>query len=465
MEQTKLSLKDTLSYSVGNLGYGVVSQMITSYLVFYTTVILKIPGSLIGLIIGLSVLWDAISDPIMGYISDTSRSRLGRRHFYILIGTLLISITNILLWNVNTSYALWLKFLIVLVSIFLIKTFITIFVTPYSALGAELSSNYQERSMVQAIKTIFFLSAIVLVTAGAMFVFFKPTSVYINGQLNPGAYKNMAIVGSIIMLISGLFTYFSTKKFKIVNTSDDKTTQFSLKEFYYKTKFIMKQKDYRAVFLGYMFTNLATAIIGTIGLHTYTYTFRLNNTEIGIIVGAQFLTSILAQPLWVKIANKIDKNNAVRLGLKLSILGCVILLFSVIFRAFIIENFTYLLIYAIVIGFSTSGLFSIPLSMIADTVDQQEYITGNRNEGIYYGLLTFGYKISQAIAIVIFGTMLDIIKFNPDLKIQVSSTAFSLGALLSIGSLVTFVFSYIAYNKYTLTESKVQAIQNKLRKI
>ena len=83
---------------------------------------------------------------------------------------------------------------------------------------------------------------------------------------------------------------------------------------------------------------------------------------------------------------------------------------------------------------------------------------------VYDNLLTFAYKISQAIAIIFFGTMLDIIKFNPDLKIQSSSTSFSLGTLLAIGSLLTFVFSYIAYNKYGLNESKVQAIQNNLKK-
>lgn len=463
MEDKILSLKDTLSYSVGNLGYGVISQMITSYLVFYTTVILKMPGSLIGLIIGLSVFWDGISDPIMGYISDTSTSKFGRRHFFILMGTILVSLTNLLLWHIDVAYALWLKFLLVFVTIILIKTFITIFVTPYSALGAELSSNYQERSMVQAIKTVFFLSAIILVTAGGMFIFFRPTARYANGQLNPEAYRNMAITCSLIMMTTGLFTYFKTKKFKVVNRSLNIVDKFSLKTFYHKTKFSVQQRDYRAVFIGYMFTNLATAIISTIGLHTYVYTFALNNTEIGIVVGVQFITSILTQPIWAKIANKIDKNNAVRLGLKLSVLGCLLLFVSVIFRSHVIEHFQFLLIYALTIGFSTSGLFSIPLSMVADTVDQQEYETGDRNEGIYYGLLTFGYKISQGIAIVFFGTMLDIIKFNPDLEVQMSSTSYLLGTLLAIGSLLTFVLSYLAYSKYTLDESKVRAIQSELK--
>ncbi|MDO9593288.1 MAG: MFS transporter, partial [Erysipelotrichaceae bacterium] len=74
-------------YGLGNFGYGVISQVVASYLMFYATAVLGINGALVGMIVSLGVIWDAVSDPIMGYLSDQTRSkRFGRRHLYLWIG-------------------------------------------------------------------------------------------------------------------------------------------------------------------------------------------------------------------------------------------------------------------------------------------------------------------------------------------------------------------------------------------
>ena len=101
--------------------------------------------------------------------------------------------------------------------------------------------------------------------------------------------------------------------------------------------------------------------------------------------------------------------------------------------------------------------------MVADTVDQQEFDTGERHEGIYYGMLNFGYKISQSIALLLLGFMLDIIRFDADLKSQSLLTSLSLGILLAVGSLVAFILAINAYAHYSLDESKVLYIQAELK--
>jgi Na+/melibiose symporter-like transporter len=230
-------------------------------------------------------------------------------------------------------------------------------------------------------------------------------------------------------------------------------------DFVRKMKFSLTHKDYRAVFFGYLFTNLASAIIYTIGLHTFTYTFHMDNYKIGIVLGAQFVVSIITQPIWAKISERIDKNNAVKLGLKISVVGCLILFGLTFFREAVQAHYQYLLIYSVVIGAGTSVLFSIPFSMIADTVDLQELETGERNEGMYYGMLTFGYKISQSLAIIILGFAIDLIRFDATLTIQSSSTEILLGMLLSLGSIIAFLLAGLAYKGYSLNKKSVMAIQ------
>lgn len=153
-----LLLKDKFSYGIGNLGVGVAMQVVGTYLVFFSTAILGISGSLVGIAVGFSVFWDAITDPVMGYISDITRSkRYGRRHLYLIIGALGVALTITLMWIIPSTLNSNLKFFLLFIDIILFKTFITIYVTPYTALGAELSTDYHERTSVQSIKTIFFL--------------------------------------------------------------------------------------------------------------------------------------------------------------------------------------------------------------------------------------------------------------------------------------------------------------------
>lgn len=456
-----LKLSTIVGYGAGNFGYGFVTQMITSYLVFYATAVLLLPGSLIGLVVSLSIVWDAISDPVMGYISDNTRSKFGKRHLYILSGTFLIALTNIMLWHVKIDIAMWVKFIWIFLSVFLIKTFVTVFVTPYAALGAELSTDYNERSKIQAVKTIFFLAALIIVTAVCMVVFFKPTAEYELGQFNPQAYKNIAYTSSLVMLLTGLWTYFSTKSYKTETVVPRE--KLVLTEFVGQIRYSLRCKDFRQIFIGYLFTNLASAFIGVVGLHTFTYTFYMNNYKISAVLGTQFLVCILAQPLWVKIARKIDKKAAVKLGLWISIFGCMMLLGLVVLRQQVIVHYEYLIVYAVVIGFGTSGLFSLPLSMVADTVDQQELETSERSEGVYFGMLNFGYKMSQSIAILILGFVLDMIRFNPNIDIQNDFTSMALGVVLSVGSLFSFVLANKAYSSYSLNEEKVEAIQRQIQ--
>jgi Na+/melibiose symporter-like transporter len=462
MKTSSITYKDQIGYGIGNYGYGLISQTISSYLVFYGTAVLFLPGKLIGLIVSLSILWDAVSDPLMGYISDNTNSKYGRRHIYIFIGTIMMATTNYFLWTISPEISTLSKFLLIFLNVMLLKTFITIFITPYNALGAELVSDYDGRSSIQSIKSVFFLISILSITSISMFIFFRPTPEFPRGQLNPDAYKNMSIAISIIMLITGLIAYFSTKKYRDnLPKSNKSTANFS--NFIESMKTALQSKNYKAVLFGYLFTNLASALIGTVGLHVFTFTFLMNNYNIGIVFGIQLMISILAQPIWLILSKKLDKKKTTILGLNISLFGCIVLLYLVSIKEVIQVHYGFMLIYAIIIGFGTSGLFFLPFSMITDTIDLQELNHGKRNEGVYFGLLNFGYKISQSLAILLFGFVLDMIGFNPLLPYNSNATLVMLGASLPIGSLIALLLAKHSYKKYTLNREILSEIQEQIK--
>lgn len=376
-----------------------------------------------------------------------------------------MAVFNFFLWDVDPAWPQMVKYLMVFAGLFLVRTALTIFLTPFTALGAELTSDYDERTSIQGIRMIFFILGLMGATVMGFLLFFNPTPEYPVGQLNPNAYRNMGLTVSIIALISGLVSYFTTKKYipDLPVFTKDKMEVSGLKNLISSFKLAMMNRQYRFIVMAYLFTNIATAIISAIGIHVFTYTFSLNNTQIGIVFGSLFGVSILSQPVWVKISEKIDKKPAAVLGILFSIAGSLVFFVLVMLREHIQGQISFLILFAVITGFGAGALFSLPFSMIADTIDFDELQTGKRMEGVYYGTLTLFYKFSQSIAIFMLGILLDIVKFDSSVDKQPESTILALGLTLSIGSIIVLSLAGISYSKYSLNKSSISKVQENIR--
>lgn len=464
-----LNQKTLYGYGVGNLGYGMILQAMTTYLVFFGTTLLKIPGSVIGIILSISVIWDALSDPIMGSISDFTKSKkFGRRHFYILVGSIGIAIFNAALWSLNEDWTITTKIVLVTILIFGVKTLATVFVTPYMALSGELSEDYHERTTIQSVRTVFFVLGMAFTVVVGMTYFLKPTLEFPIGQMNRTGYMYLGFTTSIFMILSGLITYFTTKKYiPLLNSRIHKDHLGKKKKVWTQLrndfKELGKNKNYQFVALAYLSANLASAIIGSVGLHVFTFTFRLDNIQIGIVFGAMFLFIILSQPFWVALAKGKEKKDAAIIATIIGLISGTIFLIAVFNKDYIVINPYTLLPFSSLAGFSVGGLLTLPLSMVGDTIDVEEYHTGRRSEGLFYGGLTFSYKASQAIAIFIVGVLLDLSGFDPNINIQLESTEMVLGLILAIGAIFAFALTLYAYSRYNLSYNDIKEIRIKLK--
>ena len=131
----KLKPITKLCYATGNLGYGVISQTMTTFIMFFGTSVLGIKGSLVGLCVALSTFWDGLSDPLIGYLSDRTESKFwGRRLGYLFFGTIFMATFNILIWSVPNNFSELGKFFWLLFCLLGIETANTCFATPYFAL-------------------------------------------------------------------------------------------------------------------------------------------------------------------------------------------------------------------------------------------------------------------------------------------------------------------------------------------
>jgi glycoside/pentoside/hexuronide:cation symporter, GPH family len=461
-----IPLFDKIGYGSGSFSNGAALQIMGSYLIFFATAILGISGSLVGIAISISVIWDGFTDPIMGYISDITHSKyFGRRHIYLFIGSIGMAVFNYLLWNIDPNLSSSNKYLWIFINVIVIKTFMTIYGTPFTALGAELSNDYNERTSIQSVKTVFFLLGLSFSSVAGMFIFFRPTEEFPQGQLNPDAYSNMGLISSLMMVGFGLFCFFTTKKYVPLLPKaprDSKIDGNSVIKLFKNFSQAISNKHYRYVALGYMFTNLSSAFLANLGLHVFTYTFNLDSKSIALIVGVQFLTSITSQPLWMHISKKIDKKPSVMAALVICAVSSLAFGIMVPLRSLLEGNFIFFLPFGILMGIGTGGLYALPPSMVADTIDVEELNFGIRTEGIFYGGLTLFYKFSQSIAIFLLGILLDVVGFDSALNYQPPKTVITLGFILSIGTLAGFLFSMLYYRKYDLNREKVAKIQQQI---
>jgi glycoside/pentoside/hexuronide:cation symporter, GPH family len=462
-----LTRKTIWSYGAGNLGYGLVSQIMAIYFVFYATAVLGMSGTSVGLLVSIGIIWDAFSDPVMGYLSDHTRSkRFGRRHLYLLIGGIGVAVLHIFLWNISPGLSNRVKWYLMVLFVLAIKTFITIYITPYTALAAEISDDYTDRTRIQAVKTAFFITGIFMAAAFGMAVFFRSTELYPMGQLNPSGYRNISVFGSVFMLISMTFAYFGTNdRIDLLNDRILSNQELTIGAFFSEMRSAYANRDFRAVAVGYLFTNVSSALLSTLALHVYTFTFHMNNYAIAVIVGIQLLMSVLSQPFWIRYSDRFEKKGAINAGITLAAVGSVYFILSVLFRTTVQSSFLWLIPFSIIAGFGTGGLFTIPQAMVADTVDSNAVTSGKRQEGVFYGILTLTYKLSQSIAIFLLGIALDLLRFDPDLPAQMESTVIGLGLLMSLGSLASFGFSYLFYRSYSLTRKRMYEIHESIEQL
>ena len=367
----KLKVKTKLSYATGNLGYGVISQTMTTFIMFFGTSVLGIKGSLVGLCVALSAFWDGLSDPIVGYLSDLTKSKFwGRRLGYLFFGTLGMIVFNILLWSVPSSLSQIGKFFWLLVTLLGLETANTCFATPYVALGIDIAPGYNEQSTVQGYKTVFFITGMVL--PSILMMIFMPASAGQMAQLKQSGYVYISYVTSLLSLICGLICVFGTKQ--RVNSLPLYKTRKKEKNAFFKIFYnffiTLKQKNYGSIIISYSVALISAAFLTSVGMHLFTYCFHFNSIQIPILMTGLFLGAIFSQPYWIYLSKRIDKKPALKRAYLTILIGIFLTFWVFVFRNNLGVSISFWIILVLIsfCGFGTGALYSLPISMFADNV-------------------------------------------------------------------------------------------------
>ena len=455
-------------YGSGALVENVTTAAIGGLLLFYLTVICGLSGSLAGAALGITLVVDSLIDPVVGSLSDNSRSKHGRRHPFMIASIVPIVVAFGLLFSVPKGLSGLALFGYALATLLSLRVAISFFYVPYMALGAELTDDYAERSRIVAGRVFFTVLgglAAAILTYG---VFLKG-----NGRFDGAAYSPLAWVLSAIVAVAAVLSTLGTLGSRGRLHAAPDAGSFSPRQFAGEVFEVLRNRSFVSLFMPCLILFTALGVAGTLTLHANTYFWKLTASQIllltviappGIFIGI-FGASLLAR--------RIEKKATAMLGLALigvAQLGPVTLRLMGLIS---LDQAMVALGVATLLGGLGGSIATIAFqSMMADATDEHEHLFGARREGLYFAGITLSAKASSGLGAWIGGIALDVIGFThaisgaapgkpvttvpPDIAFKLAIT-YGPGAALFTSASVAVLMTY------RLTKERHAVIQEELK--
>ncbi len=413
----KLSIKTKLLYGVGDVGNAIVNSAIQFYLLlFYTDGALIIPA-LVGSALLIGKIWDAINDPLFGWISDrTSSNRFGKRRVFMIFGAIPLGMSVALLWYVPPGWSNVAVFIWIAVTFIFFDTLWTMTNVPYYSLSSELTEDYDERSSLTSWRMLLAVPAYLVGAAlTPMLVGLFETKRTGFGMV--GIFFGILAAAALLISAAGI----KEKKNIVENASTTPPLQ--------AIKLTFQNKYFVRLISSYFIVNLSFAFIKTLMAYFVIYQLKME-AQVTPIMGLLLITVVIFIFPWKKLSEKWDKGPAYALGMGIGGLAVAM--------SFFLPNqpTPWIYVIAIVAGIGFASNWVFPWSMVPDVVDIDRLKTGEYRSGMYFGVWGLATKISEAIALAASGWLLTLFGYIANME-QTSHTL--LGIRLFFGPIPAIV--------------------------
>lgn len=443
------------------------NQMFPAILGIFMVVLVQdlgFPGWMWGVLFFLPRVFDSITDPIMGFISDNTKSKWGRRRHYVFLGAVIMGVSFVIMWQLYRENGLDYNFTYFLLWSFVFYLGLTIFSVPYVAMGYEMSNDFHERTDIMAIAQ--WIGQWAWVIAPWFWVFMYDQDWFPSAEV---ATRELAIwVGMACMLfamVPAIFIKSESTKNADYAPLNFKTIGGSLKKIIEGFKEAFQSKPFRQLCIATFFIYNTFYTIASFSFFIVVY--YLFNGDAGAAgiwptlfgsVGA-LATTFIVIPIITTMSKKLGKKKAFIISQAISILGYILLWFL------FIPGKPYMFLFALpFFSFGIGSLFTLMMSMTADVIDLDELNTGQRREGVFGAIYWWMVKFGFAVAGLLTGTIMSVVGFNADAAVQPEGAVTGLRVFYSgfpiIGTLIAI---YVMWN-YDLTEKRANEISAALAK-
>jgi len=456
--QGKVAFGQKVAFGIGMLA----NQMFPAILGIFMIVLVQdlgFPGWMWGVLFFLPRIFDAVTDPIMGFISDNTKSRWGRRRQYVFLGAIIMGAAFIIMWQLYRENGLDYNFTYFLIWSFVFYLGLTIFSVPYVAMGYEMSDDFHERTDIMAVAQ--WIGQWAWVIAPWFWVIMYDKGWFESADV---ATRELAVwVGIICMLFAMVPAIFLKSKSTLNENYSPLTVKNiggSLRGIINGFKEAFGSKPFRqlciATFLVFNAFNTIAAFSFFIIVY---YLFNGDASAAGVwptlfgCVGA-LATTFLVIPIITKMSKKIGKKKTFMVSQGISLFGYILLWFL------FVPGKPFMFLFALpFFSFGIGSLFTIMMSMTADVIDIDELNTGQRREGLFGAIYWWMVKFGFAIAGLLSGAIMTFVGFSPDAAIQPEGAITGLRAFYSGLPIAGTLVAMLVMNTYNVTEEKANEIK------
>ncbi|MEE2893399.1 MAG: MFS transporter [Pseudomonadota bacterium] len=401
----KLGLGTRLAYGFGSIAYGVKNNGFDYFLLLFYSQVVGLDARLVGIAITTALVFDAISDPVVGYWSDNLRSRWGRRHPFMYASAIPVALSYFLLWNPPEGLGESGLFWYLLVFAVCIRTFITAYETPSSALAPELTDDYEERSALFSFRYYFGWTGGNAMSV-AMFVLIFPafaTDLIADGRFNRDAYALYGVISSVLIFVSIAVSAVGTHGHIQHLKAPPPQRQLTLGRIFAEIVETLSNRSFIALFIAAIFGAVAAGLSSALAFYIWTYFWGFSSEQTGVITLGVFISAVIGTVLAPVVTRRFGKKTGAMISGLAAFIGVPL---PVVLRLLGVlpEDETFVFWFVFVSTVLDVGLiicFQIQLSsMMADLVEQSELQTGRRSEGIFYSAVTFIRKSVQGFGIL-----------------------------------------------------------------
>lgn len=458
-ERNKVPMGQKVAFGLGMLA----NQLFPAVLGIFIVILidkLGFPGWMLSIIYFIPKIFDAITDPIMGFITDNTKSKWGRRRQYVIVGGILTGISFAFMWQLYPENSVNYNFTYFLLVSLVFYLGITIFSVPYVAMGYEMSDDFHERTSIMAISQL--IGQLAWVFAPWLWVIMYDVKFFPSAEEATRTLAVYVAIGcTLLAIIPGIFIKSKSTLNENYEPLNFKNAGRSFDLIIQGFKEALKIVPFRKLCIATFF--IFNAFNTTAGFSFFIIKYYLFNgdgqgvwpTLFGS-VGAIF-TTLLIIPVVARMSRVMGKKKAFIWSQGISIIGYISLLFL------FVPGKPYLFLFALpFISFGIGSLFTLMMSMTSDVIDIDELNTGKRREGIFGAIYWWMVKFGLAIAGLLSGAILSIIHFKSGAATQTYETMFELRLFFSAVPVLGTLAAIWVMRNYDVTEEKSREISAEL---
>lgn len=465
-DSSSLSIWTKGIYGAGYFGQTVVQNAFyVGVMLFYTDVV-RLSSQFAGIALAIGRVFDGLTNPLMGQISDRTQTRLGRRRPYIMLGGVLWGFIFILLWLASPRWAGGTKFAYLVLVDILFAIGGTVFIVPYMALGAELSLDYDERSSIAAYR-IAFMQIGQIVGAGML-----PLTYWIKDEIgqwegvsgqNSGQVPHVARLlalfpnaewglAAIILAAISVLSMFLSGLVPRERFATRWVIEFTPWQAFRTT---LSNANFRRVVATYV-TFHGISSLGNFVLPYLLIYYVEKPSYIMPLYASGALSGVLSLPLWLRLGRSLEKSVVLRIVcVYQALLGpLAFVLFSPSYPAL-------MFLLGIWGGAGQAAFETYCYSLLGDVTDEDELRTGRRREGMYFGVHNLLLKLAISVGLVWSGFALALVKYTPGAQ-QTGATLLGMRLLYAIPFL-SLLFGTLYLRRYSLDRARLETIHREIR--